>query len=63
MSYRQRINSCVQTLQISRFVIHNSGDPIQSSEHPIQNATALTDNAVAGHRHSSLEWRRQVQAR
>lgn len=57
MSYRQRINSCVQTLQISRFVIHNSGNPIQSSRHPIQNATALMNNAVAAHRHLFPGWK------
>lgn len=62
MSYRQRISSCVQTLQTSRVTIQNPDDPIQSPKHPIQNATALADNAVVGHMHSFPGWKKASEA-
>jgi len=61
ISYWQRVSSCVQMLQISRFAIQGSRNSIQSSRDPIQTATALTDNVVAGRPHSFPGWRREAQ--
>lgn len=57
ISYRQRVSSCVQTLQTSGFAIQGSGNSIQSSRHPIRNATVLADNAVVEHVHSFPGWK------